>query len=148
MSKLLLDEQPLLIMKNLATQIGLNEAIVIQQIHYWLEINKKADKNFKEGHYWTFNSYNEWEKQFPFWSKRTIQRAITSLEKSNLIITGNFNKLKIDRTKWYRINYEMLERLENMTCGQNGTTNMTECRNQDDNLELPLPKTNTENKLS
>ena len=64
MSKLLLDENPLMIMPQLAVKIGLNESIVLQQIHYWLEINRKADKNKRDGFYWTYNSYKEWQKQF------------------------------------------------------------------------------------
>lgn len=30
-----------------------------------------------------------------------------------LIISGNYNDLKIDRTKWYRIDYDKLAELEN-----------------------------------
>jgi hypothetical protein len=48
MSKLLLDEQPLLIMPKLATKIGLNESIIVQQIHYWNEINKKSNNNLPQ----------------------------------------------------------------------------------------------------
>ena len=48
MSKLLLNEQPLLIMPTLASKIGLNESIVLQQIHYWNTINEKANNNFRE----------------------------------------------------------------------------------------------------
>ena len=35
MSKLLINEHPLQVLPSLATKIGLNEAIVLQQIHYW-----------------------------------------------------------------------------------------------------------------
>lgn len=144
MKSLLLDEQPLLIMPKLATKIGLNESIALQQIHYWLEINKKANKNFRDGRFWTFNSYAEWEKQFPFWSSRTIQRSITNLEKMKLVITGNYNKLKIDRTKWYSIDYKVVEILEKSPFGQIGTINMTEWHNHIDKLAPPLPEINTE----
>jgi len=41
MNKILFDEQPIVIDKVLARKIGLNEAIVIQQVHYWLKINEK-----------------------------------------------------------------------------------------------------------
>ena len=111
MSKLLLDSQPLVVLPELAAVVGLNEAIVLQQIHYWIEINKKANRNHNDGYYWTYNSYEAWHEQFPFWSKNTIVRIIEKLEKSNLIVTGNYNKLKLDRTKWYRINYEELNEL-------------------------------------
>ncbi|UWV93843.1 hypothetical protein NW062_00655 [Mycoplasmopsis cynos] len=34
-----------------AKEIGLNEALILQQINYWIEINKKTGKNFYEGRY-------------------------------------------------------------------------------------------------
>lgn len=44
MSMVLFDEHPMLVNKPLAVEIGLNEAIVLQQIHYWLEMNKESGK--------------------------------------------------------------------------------------------------------
>ena len=44
-SNLLFKEEPLVVNRLAAKVLGLNEAIVIQQIHYWLEINRKAQKN-------------------------------------------------------------------------------------------------------
>lgn len=146
MSKLLLDEQPLMVMPKLAAKIGLNEAIVLQQIHYWNEINKKANNNFRDGYHWTFNSIEEgWQEQFPFWSSKTIQRTMNNLEKMKLVVTGNYNKLKIDRTKWYRIDYKVLETLETSPFGQIDQKNMTEWLNHLDKLGLPLPEINSEN---
>ena len=143
-SKLLLNEQPLLIMPQLATKIGLNESIVLQQIHYWNEINRKAKNNYKDGHYWTFNSYTDWEKQFPFWSTSTIHRTIKRLEKMKLVVTGNYNKLKIDRTKWYRIDYDVLQALETSPFSHIDKTNMSDWHDHLFNLGLPLPETNSE----
>ena len=108
--ELLLDSYPLIVLPELAVAVGLNEAIILQQIHYWTETNKKANKNFRDGYYWTYNTYEEWQGQFPFWAKNTIVRTIEKLNKSGLIFTGNYNKSKIDRTKWYRVNYEELNK--------------------------------------
>jgi hypothetical protein len=143
MSKLLLNEQPLLIMPNLAMKIGLNESIVLQQIHYWNVINEKSKHNFKDGYYWTFNSYEEWSKQFPFWSKSTIQRTIAKLEKLKLIVVGNYNRLKIDRTKWYRINYINLGLLETSPFGQIDITNISDWHQHISRLTPPLPETSS-----
>mgnify|MGYP000945594715 CR=1 FL=1 len=109
MSKLLLDESPILVLPSLATKIGLNEAIFIQQLHYWL----KDSKNVRDGRKWVYNTHEEWQEQFPFWSISTIRRTITKLEKANLIIVSNYNKMAIDKTKWYRINYDLLEEMSN-----------------------------------
>ena len=43
MSRLLIKESPVMIIPSLAVKIGLNEAVVLQQIHYWLGISKHTD---------------------------------------------------------------------------------------------------------
>jgi DnaD/phage-associated family protein len=116
LGKLLLDSEPLIIIPELAVKVGLNESIILQQIHYWLEINKKVGRNHLENRFWTYNKYEDWKKQFPFWSVSTIKRAIYNLENQNLLTsTDKFNKMKIDKTKWYSINYDILENLEKST---------------------------------
>ena len=144
MSKLLLDEKPLMVMPKLATKIGLNEAIILQQIHYWNEINEELNNNYKDGYNWTFNSVLQWQEQFPFWSKNTIQRSINNLEKMKLLVVGNYNKLPIDRTKWYRIDYKVLSALEQSPFTQIGATNTPEWVNHLTKLGLPLPESNSE----
>ena len=52
MSMYLFDEQPIVANKTLAREIGLNEALILQQINYWIEINKKSGNNFYNGRYW------------------------------------------------------------------------------------------------
>src|ERR1700722_13497348 len=109
-SQLLINELPLQVLPTLAQKVGLNEAIVLQQIHYWL--NPSFNKNFKDDRYWVYNSYDDWQEQFKFWSKNTIKRTITFLEEQGFLITSNFNQNKIDHKKWYSINYEELQRVE------------------------------------
>lgn len=118
MSNLLIDDYPILVLPTLATEIGLNESIVLQQMHYWL---KKSNHNY-DGRHWIYNSFPEWQKHFPFWSVMTIKRAVYSLEKQNLLYVGNYNKAKFDKTKWYSINYEKLEGMKRPSY-QNDTTN-------------------------
>lgn len=146
MSKLLINEEPLQVLPTLAKKVGLNEAIILQQIHYWNRINEKNNRNFYDGYYWTYNTYEDWQKQFPFWSTRTIQRAINRLEKLKLVVSGNYNELKLDKTKWYRINYKVLDILEEYPSRHNGTIEMTEWLDYLDSLTKPIPETNnTEN---
>ena len=47
MSMYLFDEQPILANKTLAREIGLNEALVLQQINYWIEIKDLATITLK-----------------------------------------------------------------------------------------------------
>lgn len=111
MGNLLLDSYPLVILPELACAIGLNEAIVLQQVHYWIEHNKREKKNLRDGHYWTYNSYREWGGQFPWWSDSTVKRIFSTLEAKGFLVSGNYNRSKMDRTKWYRVNYDALSTL-------------------------------------
>ncbi|EGQ0541172.1 replication protein [Staphylococcus aureus] len=120
MTKLLIDDYPIQVLPKLAELIGLNEAIVLQQIHYWLNNSKHK----YDGKTWIFNSYPEWQKQFPFWSLITIKRTIYSLEKQNLLLVGNYNKAKFDKTKWYSINYQTIEGMIRPSY-QNDTTSVS-----------------------
>ena len=106
MSDLLFECRPVMIIPELACAIGLNEAIVVQQIHYWAEHNKRSKTNFKDGHYWTYNTYAEWVKQFPWWSEHTIRRILKGLEASGIVVTGKYNNAGFDQTKWYRLDYD------------------------------------------
>ncbi|EGQ4218252.1 DnaD domain protein [Staphylococcus pseudintermedius] len=120
MNKLLIDDYPIQVLPKLAETIGLNEAIILQQIHYWLN-NSNHQYDDKK---WIYNSYPEWQKQFPFWSLMTIKRSIYSLEKQELLIVGNYNKAKFDKTKWYSINYYTLESMIRPSY-QNDTTSVS-----------------------
>ena len=111
MSRLLIKENPVMIIPSLAVKIGLNEAVVLQQIHYWLGISKHRI----EGRIWVYNTYEEWQKQLPFWSVSTIKRTILSLEMKGLLLSANFNAMKMDKTKWYSIDYEKLQEHEDST---------------------------------
>ena len=108
MSKLLINEVPLMCLPNLAVKIGLNEALFIQQLHYWVD----RSKNIIDGKQWVYNTIADWSKQFPFWSQKTLSRTISTLEKQGFVISGNYNQKGYDRTKWYTIDYDALERLE------------------------------------
>ena len=110
--KLLYTKEPIVINPVAAEVLGVNEAIIVQQIHYWLNINEKAKINFHEGRYWTYNTYENWQKtNFRFLSVSTLKRIFKKLEDKNILIKGNFNKSKYDRTLWVSINYKTLDEL-------------------------------------
>ncbi|MBA7683424.1 hypothetical protein ES703_91788 [subsurface metagenome] len=118
-SRLLYDERPLVLIPELARLLktqpgfaGIDEALVLQQVHYWVIMNQRAQRNERGGYYWTYNTFKAWAEQFSFlWSTSTLKRIFARLEKRGLLFSGRFNKSNIDRTKWYRVNYEELDRL-------------------------------------
>ncbi|MFL4557729.1 hypothetical protein ACH19I_14225 [Yersinia kristensenii] len=125
MSSLLIKESPLQVLPSLACVAGLNEAIVLQQIHYWLNMSQ----HFYDGRRWVYNSLSGWAEQFPFWSESTLKRAIANLEKQKLVISGNYNRDSRDRTKWYTINYALLNEIESKQ------KRMTNASGQNDPME-------------
>jgi hypothetical protein len=104
----------------LAHAFGVNQAIILQQIRFWMshyeitETKKPKEKrqHFHEGRWWVYNTYEQWQADnFGFWSTRTIQRYITDLEERGVLISGEFNKNSGDRTKWYTIDFEEMDKI-------------------------------------
>lgn len=143
MSKLLMDDNPLCVSPKLAAAIGLNEAIALQQVHYWIEKAKiGAAHNYRDGRWWVYNTIENWKKDnFPFWSESTIRRAFESLQEKGILLTGNYNKTPYDRTIWYSIDYDALTNLLNsiLSKGTNGDDQNEQADNA--NLDTPIPET-------
>ncbi len=130
MSKLLINESPLVILPSLALLIGLNEAIFLQQLHYWLERSQYE----KYGQKWIYKSLENWQKEFLFWSERTIQRVISALKKQEII---SIKKIEKNRN-YYTINYAKLDANMSLEGRQPVTNNTPTWREQHDNLSSPL----------
>lgn len=82
-----------------AAEHGLNESIILNQMRYWLS-KPHHDQDERE---WIWNSYEQWQDQFPFWSPRTIQRAILSLERQGLVISTQKDIQKGRACKFYKL---------------------------------------------
>jgi hypothetical protein len=104
MSKLI-NGYPLVFLPDLAVQYGLNEAIVIQQIHYWANKLKPSDDGFT----WVYNTIPEWKKQFPFWSERTIFSILKNLREIGVLVAERKSENPWDQTLFYRLDYEKLD---------------------------------------
>lgn len=120
---LLINEPPLQVLPSLAKKVGLNEAIFLQQLHFRLLISTQV----RDGHKWIYKSLAEWNEEFPFWSYDTLKRIVAKLEKEGYIVTTNaYNKLKMDKTKWYRVEYS---KTLISPMGQNALSNGASCTN-------------------
>lgn len=84
-----------------ASEAGVNGAIILQNFYYWISYNKARGINLQDGKYWTYNTVSSLTKIFPFWSRGTIERELTKLKNNGFLETGCFNKLGCDRTTWY-----------------------------------------------
>lgn len=107
-SSLLIPSQPLIVIPELAALIGLSAAIVLQQIHFWLE---RATHEARDGRAWIYNNFEEWRCDFPFWKPRNIRRIVKTLVDLKLVDVAQVNKSRGDMTNWYSVNYEEVEKL-------------------------------------
>ncbi len=109
-SNLLLDDNPLVIIPRLAVLIGLDEALVLQQVRYWLADDRHP--RFHEGRRWVRFTQQEWARQIPR-SLRTLGTVFRKLESEGLLIaTTRLNTIPGDQTKWYTIDFECLRALD------------------------------------
>lgn len=120
-SKLLIDEPTMSIIPSLAKAIGLNEAIVLQQLHYWIK-NGNVKGEQRDGSKWVYNTYIEWQKNFPFWNIRTIQRIFARLGDLGLVKSAQFRTGMYDHTKFYTIDYMKLNEYAETVEGTNAAT--------------------------
>ena len=98
----------------LATVFGVEKAIIIHNLYFWINHNAKNKVHIHDGSVWTFNSSSAFAKLFPYIKERTISRYLVELEKSNIIITGNYNINSFDKTKWYAFSVPFLSELEKL----------------------------------
>ncbi|QIW89243.1 replication initiation protein [Pseudomonas phage 8P] len=106
-------KHPIVINPDLARHVGLNEAIILQQLNYWIEATESGVEH--DGRRWVYNTQEQWREQFPFWSVDTVKRAFASLKKQRLILVKQLAKQKHDRTNYYAIDHARLEEMEAQT---------------------------------
>jgi hypothetical protein len=84
-----------------ASDVGVNAAIIYQNIVWWCEKNAANGKHLHEGRHWTYNSVKAFGDLFPYMTAEQIRRALDRLEEAGYIGVGNFNATPTDRTKWF-----------------------------------------------
>ena len=84
-----------------AQRVGINAAVIYQNIVWWCEKNAANEKHVHEGKSWTYNSIKAFDALFPYLTSKQIRTALDKLEGDGLILSGTFNKAGYDRTKWY-----------------------------------------------
>jgi hypothetical protein len=105
---MLLDERPLVLLPSLAEAVGVNLAVVIQQLHFHLA--NPDNGRVHAGEQWIYKTYEDWRAlDFPFWSTPQIRRAFRSGEELGLIVSCQ-PEGRDSRRKYYRIQYDALEK--------------------------------------
>jgi DNA-binding PadR family transcriptional regulator len=137
---------------DVATVYGVNAAIILNNLEFWIAKNKANEKHYHDGYYWTYNSTKALSELFPYLTKKKIEAALGLLRDDGIIITGNYNSDKRDRSLWYAITEkgeELLKR-ENALPPQGkcklpaGEMHVTNKGNACSPQGTPLPDINTD----
>lgn len=110
MSVILQGENPIPMIPKLAVMLGdVNKSLILQQVHYWCEKAQERGVNLRDGHFWTWKSYEKWKStNFPWMSESSVKKAFLDLEKKGYLISAQYSKGTYLRTKWYRVDYDRL----------------------------------------
>lgn len=125
---------------NIAKEYGIQPAIILNHLYFWITKNKVNNTNFYNENYWTYNSKKAFSELFPYMTERQIDYALRKLIDCGLVITGNYNKSSYDRTLWYAITkkgYSIIQNCEIET---------TILSNGDNENVEPIPDINTDSK--
>lgn len=124
---------------------GVEKAVLLNNLKYWLDHAKANGKKAIDGYYWTFNSAASFAELIPYISSSKIGRLMRELEADGIIIVGNHNRAGYDRTKWYTMPEYALQAASPVIV-QNTTIHCPELNNPLSQSEQPIPDINTDNK--
>lgn len=133
-----------------AVKYGVESAILIYNIRFWIAKNKANKSNFINGKYWTYNSSKAFAELFPYMSDQKIARHLRSLEDMGVIESAILSENKYDKTKWYTLNdgtvndeYSIVQNLNTDCSNLNNGTFKNEQYISDNKLQI----INSDNKL-
>lgn len=108
MSRVLIDSASVMLNIDLATKLGMYDAIMLQQI----SVLSLASKDVVNGFGWVCLSVREWHEMMQFMSESTIKAAINRLREKGLVVAEKLAKNKVDHRLFYRIDYGCLRLLQ------------------------------------
>jgi len=101
-SKLLIEDRPLIVLPVLAKEVGLEEAIIMQQLHFLLRDPRNGKLIGKRR--WIYNTYEGWAEHFIWLKPHTIKRYFLKLEKWGVIESCQPEGRR-SRRKYYRLKF-------------------------------------------
>lgn len=128
-----------------AINYGVGEAIMLQNIRFWVSTNKKRQSpmHLKNDRYWTFNSVRAFAGLFPFWTEKQVERILKSLIRQEAILKGRFNRIAYDKTTWYTVNDDSsLVAFDEKSLPPNGEMEDTELSDSIHQAVEPIPDIN------
>ena len=98
----------------IAEKYGINEAVFVHNIFFWINHNKANNKHCYDAKFWTYNTKKAYVKLFPFWTYEQVKKIIKNLVEKDVLLTANYNENTWDQTLWYTLTNEVLFYYESM----------------------------------
>jgi len=130
----------------IAKQVGVNAAVIYQNMIFWCEKNFANGRHIHDGYCWTYNSRRAWSDLFVYFSEAQIRTAIDKLVSTGLVVKGDYNQNRYDRTAWYAPT-ETANWI-NKIVGENKPADWLKIANGSDEKGQPIPDINTDDKLN
>jgi len=130
---------------SIAEKFGVNVAIFLNNIAFWIIKNQANNKHFHDGRHWTYNSREAFTKIFPYWTVDQIKTIVQKCVEHDLIIKGDYNTNAYDRTNWYALSDKSCKLL-NILTGENSPRDRAKVPNSLGENTQPIPDINTDNK--
>lgn len=130
---------------SVAKKYGMDCAVMLENLYFWISKNKANDKHCHDGKYWTYNSVKAFEELFPYWTYNQVRRILKKLEDEELIEKGNFNQSTYDRTAWYTLTTNAFAFFDSSMCVK---PQMEDDKNPNRSGQnnKPIPDVNTDGK--
>lgn len=84
-----------------AEEFGVEEAILLNSIRFWIRLNFENSKHFHEGRTWMFNSAAAFTATHRYWTKHQIRRLLSSLVNQGALLMDQ--RGGTDRSGWYAL---------------------------------------------
>ena len=114
---------------DLADRYGVDVAIILHEIAYYVDYNRRNGVNFHEGRWWMFNTLQSFCESHTYWTKNQVEYLLRKCKNKGLILTGHFHEGG-NRTTWYTVSDEIAAFF------RNGTGLSTNSENSEMGMEL------------
>jgi len=126
----------------LAQKYGIDVAIFIKNMVLWTATNASKEHNFHQDRYWSWGTPESFQKYFSYWKPRTVKAVLKKCFDEGLILKGNFNKHKYDRTNWYALSDKALSELNlDKNCLQPAPALIRQNLSDDSDKSCPMVQT-------
>ena len=122
----------------IAKIVGLNAAVIFENIVFWLKKNLDNGKHVIDNRVWTYSSVNAMRQFFPYLTDGQIRGALKKLQDENLIEVRQFSGY--NRVNWFTANVDAIRKFYqfDLQISANGSADFSDCiiyNNTDNNTD-------------